>query len=244
MTAAVGTEDLPRSPWWLALRVLDEPGAVFRELAVRPRALIPIILYLVVALGTIGGMPAGVMRSATAAQFQKIEQSHPGVITPDVRERAMARAGSPVARATGFAVAGVLGMLMFLIVAAVLRGIFSSMSAEPVTFRQEWAITVHAYVPQLLGMVATLVSICMRTDTQFRFTLALLCNPDAGGFTYRLANQFTVFGAWNIYLLALGNQLKTKAKGIGTPLAIVGSLWIVVNLALAGLQSAFGGLMG
>ena len=197
-----------------------------------------------VALGTIGGMPAGVMRSATAAQFQKIEQSHPGVITPDVRERAMARAGSPVARATGFAVAGVLGMLMFLIVAAVLRGIFSSMSAEPVTFRQEWAITVHAYVPQLLGMVATLVAIVMLNDMQFRFSLGLLFNPDAGGFTYRLANQFTVFGAWNIYLLALGNQVKTKAKGIGTPLAIVGSLWIVVNLVLAGLQSAFGGLMG
>ena len=82
MAAAVGPDDLPRSPWWLALRVLDEPGAVFRELAVRPRALIPIILYLVVALGTIGGMPAGVMRSATAAHTGWPEYVNPCPNTP------------------------------------------------------------------------------------------------------------------------------------------------------------------
>jgi len=241
MTAVAGTEAQPKSPWWLALRVLDEPGAVFKELAARPRALVPIVLYLVVACGTIVGMPASVMRSATEAQFQKMEQSHPGMITPEVRERALARAGSPVARITGFAFAGAFGMLMFLVVAAVLRPVFSGMAADPVTFRQEWAITVHAYVPQILGMVATLIAIALMRDVQFRFSLGLLFNPETGGFPYRLANQFTLFGAWNVYLLALGNQVQIRAKGVTTPLLVVGGLWILVNVVWAGVQTAFAG---
>jgi Yip1 domain len=244
MTPPVATDTPAKSPWWLVLRVLDEPGTVFQELAARPRALIPVILYLVVAFGTIVGMPASVMRSATDAQFQKIEQSHPGAITPDVRERAMARAGSPVARATGFAIAAVFGLLMLAVVAAVLRGVFNGIAAEPISFRQEWAITTHAYVPQILGMVATLVAIVLLKDIQFRFSLGLLFNPDSGGFVYRLANQFTLFGAWNVYLLALGNQVKARGKSIASPLMIVGGLWVVVNLVWAGAQTAMGGMLG
>lgn len=244
MTAPVGSEAQPRSPWWLVLRVLDEPGAVFRELAVRPRAMLPVILYLVVALGTTVGLPASVMRSAAEAQFQKLEQSHPGMVRPEVRQQAMERAGSVRGRVTGFVFAAVIGLAMFLAVAGVLRPVFSGLAPDPITFRQEWAIAVHAYVPQILGMVATLIAIVALNDVQFRFSLGLLFNPDSGGFVYRLANQFTLFGAWNVYLLALGNQVRIKSKSIATPLMVVGGFWVAVNLLWAGVQSAMGGLLG
>ena len=244
MTASVATDAPAKSPWWLALRVLDEPGAVFAELAARPRALIPLVLLLVVMIGTAIGTPTRVLRSATERQFQALEQSHPGAITPEARERGMTRAGSPVTRVTIFLGGSITSLVMLLIVAGVLRLAFNGMSQDPISFRHEWAIALHAYVPQLLGAIATVVVISLLNDAQFRFSLGLLFNPDSGGFTYHLANQFGLFGAWNVYLLALGNQIKTKAKGIGASLAIVGGLWIVANLLLAGLQSVLGGLVG
>jgi Yip1 domain len=234
----------PKSPVQLVLRVLDEPGAVFTELATRPRALLPVILYLVVAFGSTFGMPARIMRSTVEQQLQTMEQHHPGMITAEVRQRAVERAGSLASRSTAFAIAAVIGVLTIVIVAAVLRVVFGGLSPEQITFRQEFAIAAHAYVPQILGAVATLVAIIVTSDAQFRFSLGVLFDPESGGFVYKLANQFTLFGAWNVYLLALGNQIKTRTKSIATPLVIVGALWVVVGFLLAGLQSVMGGLMG
>jgi hypothetical protein len=244
MTAPVAETAPAKSPWWLALRVFDEPGAVFKELAARPRALVPIILLFVVTVGTAVGMPTRVLRAAAEHQFQTLEQRRPGMITPEMRARGLEQAGSVRSRVTIFVFGSAIPLVMLLIVAGVLLMVFNGLSQEPIRFREEWAIAVHAYVPQLLGGIATLVAVILLDDAQFRFSLGLLFNPDTGGFTYRLANQFTLFGAWNIYLLALGNQIKTKGKGIGTPLAIVGGLWILANVLLAGLQSVLGGLAG
>jgi hypothetical protein len=234
----------PKSPVQLVLRVLDEPAAVFTELAARPRALLPVILWLVVAFASTFGMPTRIMRSATEHQLQTMEQHRPGVITPEVRQRAVERAGGVVSRSSAFAAVAVIGLLTIVVVAAVLRVVFGGLSPEPITFRQEFAIAAHAYVPQILGAIATLIAIVVTSDAQFRFSLGVLFDPDSGGFVYKLANQFTLFGAWNVYLLALGNQIKTREKSIATPLVIIGALWVVVGFLFAGLQSVMGGLMG
>jgi hypothetical protein len=234
----------PKSPVQLVLRVLDEPAAVFTQLAARPRALLPVILLIVVACASTFGMPTRIMRSAVEHQLQTIEQRHPNMMPPEARQRAVQRAGTPVSRATAFVIATAIGLISLVIVAAVLRMVFGGMSPEPITFRQEFAIAAHAYVPQILGAIATLIAIVVTSDAQFRFSIGLLFNSDSGGFVYRLANQFTLFGAWNVYLLALGNQIKTKTTSIGTPLTIIGGLWVVVCFVLAGLQSVLGGLAG
>ncbi len=234
----------PKSPVQLVLRVLDEPGAVFTELAARPRALLPVILYLVVAFGSTFAMPARIMRSETQHRMEAMEQRRPGMIPPEARERAVQQAAGPVSRATAFAFVAAIGLLAIVIVAAVLRVVFGGLSPAPITFRQEFAIAAHAYVPQVLGAIATLIAIVVTSDARFRFSLGLAFDPDSGGFAYKLANEFTLFGAWNVYLLALGNQIKTRATSVATPLTIVGALWVVVNLLFAGLQSVLGGLMG
>jgi len=60
----------------------------------------------------------------------------------------------------------------------------------------------------------------------------------------RFTNQINVFGAWNVYILALGNQVKTKAKGIGGALTIVGGLWLALKVAGALIGGLFAGLGG
>lgn len=234
----------PKSPVHLVLRVLDEPGAVFTELAARPKALLPVILWLVVALVTMFGMPAKIMRSETEHRMEAMEQRRPGMIPPEARQRAVERAASPASRATGFAFVAAIGLVAIVVVAAVLRVVFGGLSPAPITFRQEFAIAAHAYVPQIVGAIAGLIAIVVTNDAQFRFSLGLLFDPNSGGFVHKLANQFTLFGAWNVYLLALGNQILTKAKSVATPLAIVGALWVAVNLVLAGLQTVMGGMLG
>jgi hypothetical protein len=224
--------------------VLDEPGQVFAELAARPRALVPVIMLIGVALGSAFGIPSSVLRSATERQLQAVEQQNPGRLPPVQKAQALERATGAVGRTVVFVASTVFALVSLVVVAGVLLFSFSGLGTEPLSFRDEFAIVAHAYVPQLLGGIATLVAVAIVGDPQFRFSPGLLLDSQSGGFLYRLANQFGLFGAWNGYLLARGNQVKTKAKALTTPLAIVGGLWAVVNLAAAGFQTAFSGFLG
>jgi hypothetical protein len=122
--------------------------------------------------------------------------------------------------------------------------IFGSMAAEPIRFRDEFAIVMHAYVPQLVGILLIVALMVFAGFEQLRLSLGFLFDRESSPFLYALGSQFTFFGAWNIYLVALGNQVRTGTRGIGGPLAIVGGLWVLVNLGLAALASALGGLAG
>ncbi|MEE9534681.1 MAG: hypothetical protein V3W06_09680, partial [Acidimicrobiia bacterium] len=150
----------------------------------------------------------------------------------------------PVTRVIIFVSQGAFILIMFTVVAAVLMLIFGAMGSEPIKFKDEFSIAAHAYVPQLLG--ALLIVLLMRfagADESF-LSLGFMFDQEGSPFLHRLGNEFGLFGAWNVFLLALGNQIRTGGKGIGTPLAIVGGLWVLVNLGFAGLATVFGGMAG
>ena len=222
-----------RPPVWLVLRVFDEPGQVFAELARRPRALLPILLFVIVNLAVAAAVPTRVLRGAAEQQFRVLEERNRGAIPPEIRDRALANAGTATNRVTVFLAASVAGLVMVAIASGVLLLIFNAVSSGEMTFRDEWSIAWHAYVPQVAGIIVTWLGISLTNDMQFRLGLGFLVPADISRFGHSLAQQFTIFGAWNIYLLALGNQTRTRAKGIGGALAIIGTLWVAVNLLFA-----------
>ncbi len=231
--------------WKLALRVIDEPAEVFRQLAGRPQVLIPIIMLIITA-GFVGiATPASTLESQAQRRIEAIEERN-----PNLDEEGRARLHEQVEGAAGmtsraliFALGSLFGLIALAVVAAVLMLIFGAQTAEALKFKDEFAIATHAYVPQLLGAVL-LVVLAIFGMEDLQLTLGFLFEEDSSSFVYNLANQFGMFGAWNIYLLALGNQIRIGAKGIGGPLAVVGGLWVVVNLGFAAMSTFFSGLGG
>ncbi len=230
------------SPAWLAFRVLDEPTRVFESLVRRPRALLPVLLLIIASIVVVYGIPTSVMRSATEERLKAMEQSRPGLVTPEMRAKAMEQAGTSGRHViAGVAVAG--SLVSLLVVSAVLMLAFNALSGAGIKFREEWSLVAHAYMPQVIGALATLVGIIMVEDAQFRVSLGFLVSEDTSRFLHNFANQVTVFGAWNVYLLAVAHQVRTRDRSIATPMLLVGGLWMSVNLIGAILGTVFAAFM-
>jgi hypothetical protein len=226
-----------KSPWWLAFRVIDEPAQVFRALAARPTVMVPIILLVITAGIVAVGTPASTLRSRAERQAEMMEQRAPDRFTEDDRAQMLEDAAGTRNRLIIFAAGAVIGVIALMIVAAVLLLIFNAIGSQPVKFKDELAIATHAYMPQLLGAILMILLARFAAFDQ-PLSLGFLFRE---GFLHSLGQQITLFGVWNIILLALGNQIRAGLKGFGTPLAIVGGLWFVVILMFAGLGTAFGG---
>jgi hypothetical protein len=140
-------------------------------------------------------------------------------------------------------VAGVVGGPITLAAAAwVLMLIFGATSAEPLRFKDEFALVSHAYMISLVGGVLVIALLAFAGLNEVQLSLGFLFNEDSSPFLHRFTNQINVFGAWNVYVLALGNQVKTKAKGIGGALTIVGGLWLAMKVGGALIAGFFLGM--
>lgn len=238
--AGAGAPEETRGPWWLALRVIDEPVPVFRDLARRPRALVPIGLIVLVSAVVAFGTPESSIRGAVQAQAARFREAAPERFDEADVRRMITEASSPRARVISLA-AGTAGTMIGLVaVSLVLMFIFGSTSGVEIRFKDEFAIAVHAYVPQLIGGLLVLTLMMFADFDQFEISLGFLFDRDTSPFLHAFTNGLTLFGGWNVYLLALGNQVKTNARGVGGSLAIVGGLWLAMKLVLAGIAAMAG----
>jgi hypothetical protein len=219
------------------LRVIDEPAQVFRALAHRPTVLVPIILLVLTAGIVAVGTPTSTLRSRAERQADIVEQRAPERMTAEDRAEMLQGAAGARNRAIIFGAGSIVGFVALLIVSAVLLLIFNAAGAQPLKFKDELAIATHAYVPQLLGAILIVV-LARFASFEESLSLGFLVRE---GFLHNLGQQITLFGAWNVVLLALGNQIRAGMKGLGTPLLIVGGLWMLVNVGFAAIATAFGG---
>lgn len=230
-----------KGPWWLAFRVIDEPVEVFRQLAARPRALVPFLLIAIAGLVFAFGTPESVLRRQAERTADMMAERAPERFTEAQRIETLDAAASPTRRA--MMAGGVIAMqaLSLLVVAGVLLLVFNAYGSEPIRYKDELAIVTHAFVPQLLGMVILVLLMRFGGLEEMQISLGFLFKE---GFLHDLGTQFTPFGAWNVILLGLGNQIRLGAKSLTGPLSIVVALWLLVNLGLAAFSSALGGLAG
>ena len=241
MTDPVQHEEKGKSSLWLAYRVFDEPTAVFRELAARPRFMQPIYCLIAVAIFSAFLTPARVLEEQTRSSLAPFEES--GRMTPEAVQEAVAEAASSRNRWTILAAGAGGGVVSLVVAAFVLILIFGATSSERLCFKDEFAIVSHAYMISLAGAMLALILVLAGLD-DVKLTLGFLFNEESSPFLHRFTNQINLFGAWNVYVLALGNQIKTQAKGIGGALTIVGGLWLgmkvvgaLVGTLIAGMGS-------
>jgi len=233
-----------KSSWWLAFRVLDEPGTVFAEIAAKPRFLVPFLVLFVVAPAVVALMAPDSLYEAQVEQQIEIAKSRaPESITPERQAEMMADAASPTRRAIGFAAGLVGGPIIVAIVAVVLMLIFNAMAADRITFKQEYSVILHAWMPQLFAALLVPV-LAMAGIEQLQLSLGFLFSSDQSSFMYQFANGVTLFGVWSMVLVAMGNQVLAESSSLGGALTIVAGLWLLVKVAVAGLTSFLAGLAG
>lgn len=232
-----------RSPWWLALRVIDEPGAVFRALAVRPRVLVPLVLIVVAVAIQMFTLPTATLERVVRQQMENVQARNPDRITDEQIDQRVARASSPAGRATGIVTQSLFWLIGLAAAAGILTLVFGAVGSEPLRFKDEMAIVSHAFVPQLIGFVLVPLLVRFGGFEQPNLSLGFLVDPESG-LAYAFASQFGLFAVWNVILVALGNQIRTGAKAITGALTIVGVLWILKNVVMAAAISTLGGMAG
>ena len=242
MTEPHAQETQPKSALWLVFRIFDEPTKVFKELAANPQWLVPIIALVLVS-GIVGfGTPAEVLEQQTREQLEPFMENADDA-TMEQFQTTINDAGSTGNRVTILVAGSLGGTAALAIVALILMLIFGASSAEPLKFKDEFAIVVHANIIAMAGTILILI-LAIAGMQNVQFSLGFLFDAENGGFLYRLANGITVFGAWNVFALALGNQIRTGGKSIGGPLMIVGGLWLLFKIVVALITGLLAGLGG
>jgi Yip1 domain len=221
-----------KSALWLLFRVLDEPTQVFKQLAAAPRVLMPILAIFVALAVTSFATPQTILRQQAELGMQAAEKMAPGRITPEMRQQAADKAASIGSRVQKWLFGSIGLVVVSLIVALVLQGGFSLAGGE-ISFKEEWAIVLHAQVPALVGLLVIAALMPVTQSATFNLGLGFLISQDTSPFFHAFLMQITLFSVWHIYLLALGNQVKTNAKSVGGSLGIVISLWLVFALLVS-----------
>jgi len=239
VTEATGTERQGESAIWLALRVFDEPVHVFTELAARPRVLLPIILLVVVTAIVAFGTPDDILQDRARDQIEAVRE-RAQLTDEQVQERVEGAASLRNRAVFMFGIGSVAGVAVLALIAVVLMLIFGATGPEPIKFKTEFAILAHANLISLAGLVLMVILMRFVGVGDPQLSLGFLFGEETSPFLHRFARQITLFGTWHMLLVALGNKILSKAKGIGGPLVIVGGLWLLVKLVGAALGGLFG----
>ncbi len=238
------SDDRSRPSWWLALRTFDEPRQVFEDLARRPRWGVPLLLIVLASAVGAFGPPRAALEDAARQRAAAFQARSPERFT-DENARAMVEgAATPKARLLIFGLGTVFAVVSLTVVSLILLWVFGATAASPLRFADEFAIVMHSYLPQLAGILLT-VGLMRAGVPGFEvpdpsnWSLSFLFDDTPQTFRYVLASRFTLFGAWNVFLLALGNQVKTGSRSLTSPLLVVAGLWTLFNLGVATVVNAF-----
>jgi hypothetical protein len=214
----------------LAVHTFDSPAGTFTKLAARPTVWLPIVLMIVVvALGQFA-IPTPMLQQATAKALANVEKLSGKPLDPQVRATQMAKVGSTAGRLTRTASTVVVGLIFLAIVAGICKLIFGAGASEPIRFKQEFAVVMHANLVILVGGIITVFMIRTSGRLDAGVTLGFLA---PSGFAHAYLGRLSVWGAWDVLLLAIGNKVLAKAKSLTGPLLILGALWLAINVPLA-----------
>lgn len=223
---------------------LFSPKETFADIARQPSWIAPLILFIVVnvAVVVIFGQRVG-WRSFMQKQFAnnpRIER-----LSPDEREQALERA-LKTAPIFGyfFAVAGI--VILTLIVAAVLLGVFNLLSGAGLNFKAAYGIVTHAYMPGLVGGLLGILVLFIKDPSTIDLenlvasNLGALLSSDAPNWLATLAKSIDLFLFWILFLLATGFSVANPKKiSFGKAFGTVLGLWALFVLIRVGFAFAF-----
>ncbi len=221
-----------------------EPGAVYQDLARRPRWLTPFLLVIAASLiytyafAQIVGWREFLEREF--ARSESLQQMSAEMQRQIIRQQL----GIVEVMAYVGAVAGTAVVLVA--VAAMMLLMFRLAGAADAGFRQFFSITSYSWLPFVLYQGLSLIVMAYGRPEDFDLKNPLPFNPgwflDPGSpaWLVSLASSLDLFTFWVIGLLALGYSTAVRKVKFGTALALVAGTWAMYVLVKTGWAALFG----
>jgi hypothetical protein len=224
--------------------VLFSPKATFQSIVKRPTWLVPIILFVLLALivlgvfdGRGGWTPYLQRQLASNSRFQQL--------TKQQQQQQLALTLKYTPRVE-YGVVAVALPVVIIIVAAVLLADFNLINGTQLKFKTSFSIVTYALVP---GIIVSLLSILVlflkdpaTVDPQniVVANASAFISPDAARWKVMLLSSFDVFSFWEMFLMAIGFGVAAPRKlSTGKAFVSIFVLWLIWVALKVGATAAF-----
>ena len=224
------------SPWQRIAGVLFSPDETFREIALRPDVLLPLVLTLILAL--VSGIVLA-PRLQYDSMKETMARANPNMSVDDIN-RAVKMAGA-VGKVSAYA-SPVFILIIFALVAGVLLLAFRLFGGEG-TFKQAFSVTVYAWIPRVIqtiiltGVVLAKGSMDVNdVATIVRSNPAFLVDMTEHPVLFSFLATFDVFTLWSVALLIIGFAYVSRFSKARSATIII-SLWAFVTFIKLGFAA-------
>lgn len=223
--------------------VVFDPKAAFSDIAARPRWWAPLLLIVLTSVTFIYCFSQrvgweGVMRE------QMESNSRMQQLSPEQKERIVEQQMkfAPVGAYGG---AVVMIPVSGLVMAGVLLLVFKVMLGGNLTFKQLFAISFYAWIPNVIAGLLSLIVLFAKPPEDFNINSPLMFNvgaflaTDTPRWLKSFAPSIDLFSIWTMLLLATGISAADRKLSWGSCLTWVVMCWLVWVIGKAGFAAAF-----
>jgi Yip1 domain len=224
--------------------VLFNPKATFESIARRPTWLVPVLVLCVLFLGVVGifghrgGWPSYFEKQmATNSRMQQMSSEQQQQVL-----QAELKYGPPVAYAEGF----IVPVLLVVIVAAILLGVFNGLSGTRLNFKTSLGIVSHAWMTQIVSGILGIVVVSLKDPATIDLQNIVASNAgaffssDSPKWLLALLGSIDLFSFWTMILLAIGFATAApKQLTTGKAFAWIFVMWLAYVVVRVGLVAAF-----
>jgi hypothetical protein len=215
--------DLPRNgSWWAPWLLISVVSLIF-------------VFVMGKQIGFLQITKNSITQSSRAEQFDKL---------PADQQAQQLQVGATITRYISYSLP-VLNLIIFVVIAAVLMGVFNFAAGASVPFKTSLAIVVYGSLPGIIGAVLGIVSMFAGVDpagfnaqNPVATNPAYFMDPTGNKFLYGVASALDVFIIWNIVVMGIGFACNSKVKR-STAIAIVAGCYLTYKLVSAGMAAAF-----
>jgi hypothetical protein len=139
-------------------------------------------------------------------------------------------------------VSPLIGLLSYLIIAAVLFGTFKFVASADIRFKTMYALVVFAWLPAIFVYLLAIVSLLAGVSSDgflvqnpAATNLGFIVDPTSSPALYGLLSSIDIFTFWTLALQAIGVTCISKVKR-GTAFAVVFGwfgFWVLIKLGIA-----------
>jgi hypothetical protein len=239
-TVQTGSTPAPKNVIARFIGIITAPRATFESVAAHPKWLGMLVLTtLIVAAGSSLPLTTEGGRESMLEQQVRAMEGFGMQVNDQMYEQLRSR--SAIAPYTTAGSIIVMGPIMAAVIAGILFAIFNAAMGGNATFKQVYAVVVHAGVIQALGQLFTGPLNYFRESLTSTTSLSVLLPMLAeGSFAARLAGMIDLFMLWWVLAMAIGLAVlyRRRTQPIATGLFVV---YAVIALGAAAIMSRLGG---
>lgn len=219
------------NPFAALAGVIMSPGETFEALAKKPIWLVPLILFIVLAIGTtLLFMPKldfeGAVRDQLSRQGQEVDEAQIELLV---------KIQQPIIYTTA-----VLGTPFVLLIMTLVYMLGFKAFGGVGSFKQYFSITIFSWVPQVLKSIIGSIVVATRESVRIEeaptivmSNLGFLADPIEKPAMFALLASFDVFTFWSLILLIIGYGVISK-RPKGQSIGIVVAIWLVYVIGKTG----------